>query len=273
MTIIYCIIVFYLPELWSIFPSVHFLFKQYFCNRDLLHCTTSDISWQNLIFGWAVVPSIAAIKIWHLQTRLYDFRENRYWLRVMATVLSCDDQTNVTAPYLYRGRREMCGRIRVKLKSVFMCKTNAKIEFAEDITLGNYGTGTLRNCRAVLYVRQRWRPTDRDVLSAYPCRVFAVVYSTIQWRIYGGGMLSGLQPPPKWFKKLKNYFKHLLYLNGALCFFRNNFIKKKKKKIEKWFQPGCINFIQLYFNSSLKCFKVHNLWFKAYYQELIINNK
>jgi hypothetical protein len=26
--------------------------------------------------------------------------------------------------------------------------------------------------------------------------------------------------PPKYFKKLKNYFKRLLYFNGALCLFR-----------------------------------------------------
>jgi hypothetical protein len=32
---------------------------------------------------------------------------------------------------------------------------------------------------------------------------------------------SDLQPPyPKCFKKLKNYFKHMLYFNGTLCLFR-----------------------------------------------------
>jgi hypothetical protein len=37
-----------------------------------------------------------------------------------------------------------------------------------------------------------------------------------------GGVPSWLQtpPPPKCFKKLKNYFKRLLYFKGALCLYR-----------------------------------------------------
>jgi hypothetical protein len=35
-----------------------------------------------------------------------------------------------------------------------------------------------------------------------------------------GSSLVGYSPLPKCFKKLKNYFKHLLYFNGALCLFR-----------------------------------------------------
>jgi hypothetical protein len=31
---------------------------------------------------------------------------------------------------------------------------------------------------------------------------------------------SGLQLPHKYFKKLKNYFKRMLYFNGALYLFR-----------------------------------------------------
>jgi hypothetical protein len=44
------------------------------------------------------------------------------------------------------------------------------------------------------------------------------VHSACTSGVYREG--SGLQPPPKCFKKLKNYFKRMLYFNDALCLIR-----------------------------------------------------
>jgi hypothetical protein len=40
--------------------------------------------------------------------------------------------------------------------------------------------------------------------------------------IWGGGVLNGLHPNTKRFKNFKNYFKRMLYFNGAYLKFASN---------------------------------------------------